>query len=726
MKGVILSAGTAQGLILGDDEVRYTFTPLGWRDKGTPPAVGMRVDFEVRGSHAVGIYPISGPVPTPPAAPKVPPAPPDTALPPTPGALPPTPGALPTHRALPPTPGALPMPGAASGQPAGPPPSGPPTAQGAAPAQPPPPPPATTGFVMRWWHWALAGGAALAILGIAGAFALGIFPTSTLPIGVTSTPPVGVELARHTHQGKTYALVEYGDELAIFLESGGPVSQRDLAEDILHSYALGQAVGDFDIAELAEVAGKAQRLDDSVSEARSLSDYMVGIIGELEYMETGDGASLRGVVGEAFADRARNTSGMGQAESLIRSLNSDLESLGDSAATLATVTGKTRGADSSSVSGDQMASLFGEAASAALELENSLSSAKSGVSGARGAADDMKRAFMKATVMRPVRDSDSLVDTLRDYAIRADDLESELSDLSSALGRFESGLGTLGEDARAALDSADAALRGYMARWLAEPYDTEWPPADPARRPAGDPPPPAQERQAPAPTPPSMPVSGSTPGGANAPFKLWWEVSESSVEAGKGFILTVRMYDVRRSGEHGGISVSFPSLSQSGGPKDWYSTPAADVEAVDYTSGISNVAFHHPGATIYHRRGNRQFAADYLLVESDDPSWSSSADRTLALLIVPKRSGEFRMQIRGWLCQDGYTDCARNPDSGAATDQQGWVVVQVSVSVTAPSAGSALGGNEPSVPALGAGLQTQSNRLDTRVNNIIAMRRRLA
>ena len=60
MQGVILSAGTAQGTILGDDGKRYTYTPLGWRDESEKPQTSMRVDFEPRGSHAVSIYPIAG------------------------------------------------------------------------------------------------------------------------------------------------------------------------------------------------------------------------------------------------------------------------------------------------------------------------------------------------------------------------------------------------------------------------------------------------------------------------------------------------------------------------------------------------------------------------------------------------------------------------------------------------------------------------------------------
>lgn len=34
----------------------------------------------------------------------------------------------------------------------------------------------------------------------------------------------GKELARHTHEGETFALVEYDDRLAVFAESGQPVS----------------------------------------------------------------------------------------------------------------------------------------------------------------------------------------------------------------------------------------------------------------------------------------------------------------------------------------------------------------------------------------------------------------------------------------------------------------------------------------------------------------------
>ena len=70
MQGSIISIASkgGQGVILGDDGVHYTYTPAGWRDISLRATPGMRVDFEVRGSHAVGIYPMLGMAPTAPAS----------------------------------------------------------------------------------------------------------------------------------------------------------------------------------------------------------------------------------------------------------------------------------------------------------------------------------------------------------------------------------------------------------------------------------------------------------------------------------------------------------------------------------------------------------------------------------------------------------------------------------------------------------------------------------
>ena len=168
-------------------------------------------------------------------------------------------------------------------------------------------------------------------------------------------------------------------------------------------------------------------------------------------------------------------------------------------------------------------------------------------------------------------------------------------------------------------------------------------------------------------------------------FTLEREVSETSVEVGESFTLRVQLHDVQGSGEHGGVSVSFPSLTTDANDHvddNLYSSTVADVERVSYTSGLSQVTFYKPGEdSIYHSNNNRQFTARDLLVESDDPSWSEGDDRTLTLRITPNQEGEFPILVRGWICADEYEDCSRQPFSSNTPDQQGWPAEEVVVNV---------------------------------------------
>ena len=168
---------------------------------------------------------------------------------------------------------------------------------------------------------------------------------------------------------------------------------------------------------------------------------------------------------------------------------------------------------------------------------------------------------------------------------------------------------------------------------------------------------------------------------APPPFELAWEASSSVVEIDESFTLDMRMYAVQQEGEHGGISVTFPLLSKASSSSGHYSSEAAVVEAVNHTTGLSQVTYHQPGATIYHKDGNRMFPAEHLMVESDDPTWHRSDDRTLTLRITPKSSGEFPIWIRGWICETEYTTCKRIPIEGSATDQQGYRVEVATITV---------------------------------------------
>ena len=113
-------------------------------------------------------------------------------------------------------------------------------------------------------------------------------------------------------------------------------------------------------------------------------------------------------------------------------------------------------------------------ANGATDLEGSARAVKDFVSDATQAVGDLERA------LRAGSDTPAIGGALGDFARRADRFESVLSGLSDLLGGFESEFDALGKDLRDASDSADNIFQADMNRWLADPYDAEWPPADPS------------------------------------------------------------------------------------------------------------------------------------------------------------------------------------------------------------------------------------------------------
>lgn len=133
MQGSILQAASTggQGLILGDDGIHYTFTPTGWQGDPTQAMVGMRVDFEERGTHAVAIYPVPGATPVPPSQPIYQPPPAAQIQPPPPVLSPPPPPVQPVAPPQPPYPSTYAPPAQTPANHPAPPPY--------TPSQPPPP-----------------------------------------------------------------------------------------------------------------------------------------------------------------------------------------------------------------------------------------------------------------------------------------------------------------------------------------------------------------------------------------------------------------------------------------------------------------------------------------------------------------------------------------------------------------------------------------------------------
>ena len=160
-------------------------------------------------------------------------------------------------------------------------------------------------------------------------------------------------------------------------------------------------------------------------------------------------------------------------------------------------------------------------------------------------------------------------------------------------------------------------------------------------------------------------------------------ISPPSVRVGEPVSLSFRTSGLNGVADHGGVTVSFPDLMDVGTTSaDYeYVSDKASVSTVSYTTGKSNVTYHRTGASVQ-TAGGTPGTANYLLVESDDSSWPSGADRTLELELTPWEPGTFRVQYRYWLCLAGYDDCRRKPESGGP-DQQGWQVQVLEITVNA-------------------------------------------
>ena len=190
------------------------------------------------------------------------------------------------------------------------------------------------------------------------------------------------------------------------------------------------------------------------------------------------------------------------------------------------------------------------------------------------------------------------------------------------------------------------------------------------------------------------PASASNPGAPLAATPALVYSSEDTpgeIDLGESFELEILVAEYSGQGDRGGISVSFPGLTNTGGNSSSYDSAQGKVETISYTNGVSMVIYHDQGDQIYKGTDSGTSAADYLLVESDDGDWPSRTGddyvwRTLKLRVTPKETGEFKVYYRLWLCGDGYQECDRRPrpEHSDQEDQQRWAVNVITVDVTNP------------------------------------------
>ena len=163
-------------------------------------------------------------------------------------------------------------------------------------------------------------------------------------------------------------------------------------------------------------------------------------------------------------------------------------------------------------------------------------------------------------------------------------------------------------------------------------------------------------------------------------------ITLQDVARGTNIDLHVSIRNVGGSGDHGGITVSFPDLDQinsgSSGFFD-YTSSKADVSFGYNGDGYlrSSVALNDRGDSISRKSGGRM-NAKHLMVEVDQSEWRNGEHGTLWFSVKPKETGTFRIYIRGWICANGYEDCNWEPSSSSTTDQQGHNVLVEEVTVT--------------------------------------------
>ena len=176
-----------------------------------------------------------------------------------------------------------------------------------------------------------------------------------------------------------------------------------------------------------------------------------------------------------------------------------------------------------------------------------------------------------------------------------------------------------------------------------------------------------------------------------------WDNAEPPAEIalGDSIDLWFEIIKLSVSGVPGGISVSFPNLTQrssTGSPLP-YESGMGTVETISFPGGSSGVTYHESGSSpgIQNADGT-QGTPRHLTVTAETSSWPRSfsfpTGRTLRLRATPRETGVFRILYRFWLCTDDEQNCVHRPmqdgENTPATDQQGWAAFELAVNVLAP------------------------------------------
>ncbi len=287
--------------------------------------------------------------------------------------------------------------------------------------------------------------------------------------------PVGREAFRHDFNGEIYVFVEYEDELAVFAESGRPVSSKRNADAALRSYVWTRAFDDADMSGLAQAADNVGELDSDIANARSASNAVVEVLDELD----GIGASIplmgrvsaMDLVESAYPGVDALGGAMRGLDSRLNDWGADSENLSNAAASLQSLS------HSQHLDADAVESAFKSADSAARGLADAIGEMESALDNAMDNVSRLERALRSASDTPVIGGGlESLADEIGGSAGGA------LSDLAANLSDLKGDLNSVSRNFGRGTSQAERRHRGYAARWTGDPPDARWPPSNRARR----------------------------------------------------------------------------------------------------------------------------------------------------------------------------------------------------------------------------------------------------
>jgi hypothetical protein len=152
-------------------------------------------------------------------------------------------------------------------------------------------------------------------------------------------------------------------------------------------------------------------------------------------------------------------------------------------------------------------------------------------------------------------------------------------------------------------------------------------------------------------------------------------VSNTSIDPNVMFYLDLTLKNTGAGmADHGGISVSFPqaTLPNTDGGLTTYNSAQANIGYAVGTDFQNSEIHMYPVGELIDIGGSSQ-PAQYLLYEASTDNWGVNAEKRLRLGMFVKSPGTFRIYVRGWMTNNGYTNVYRAPSSsgaGIGTDQQ--------------------------------------------------------